>query len=234
MAKNNLKEAMAQMSSEEKQELATAVLEYNAAKQNGADIQTVYNKLRDVLKSIETKYNVTIFVPIVPEAKLIDTIANKVSEKMNEQPEQNGAPVAKPAAPAPVVASAPPVGSNYSKNFTSLTEANAWLSQQQNLTVNNLQVNTSRVGLDIEKIWLEYRTEAANVCHRYQITEKMKHRFFAGTRHETFRRKWQEKNPQFTYIASTKHKWGFSLIGGSLGFFRYIKEKYVILYSLKN
>ena len=239
MAKNDLKAAMAQMSPEEKKELAVAAMEYNAAKQNGADTQAAYNKFRDVLKGIESKYNVTIFVSIVPEAKLIDAIAAKVDQKVNEQIDALVQPAATPAPATPAVPAAtptpvtpPPAGSNYSVCFTSLEEANQWLAQQTNLTITNIQADTGRVSLDIEKIWLEYRmTQSAHAP--YQLTEKLQHRFFVGSRLEKFREKWEKKNPELRYIASLKKKWSFSLIGGSLGFFRYVKEKYIVLYTTK-
>ena len=241
MAKNDLQAALTQLPAEQKEALAVAALEYAAAKQSGADSQAAYNRLRDILKNIEHQCDVTIFVPIVPEAKMIDAIATKVSQKKEAQAEPEhlspSAPPASHAAPLqPVIVqpntAIPPANNKYSCSFDTLNEANHWLAQYRNLTVINMQTKVSRVGLDIEQIWLEYKIDE-KAHNQYQLTEKMQHRFFVGCKLKNFRTKWEKKNPEYRYIAGMQHRWHFSLIGGSVGFFRYIKEKYIVLYTPK-
>ena len=193
----------------DKKLLFAAVKKYLTAKRACGDVRTAYDELRDTLKNTETKYGVTIFVPGIPEGKLVDAIASKLEEKVGEM-----------------------VGiMHYSCTFDSVAQANAWLARQDKLLIKDMQVNTSRVGLDVRQIKLDYVPSQQSV--KYQIAEEMKHRVFVGTKLEKLRRKWEEKNPQLRYVSCVKNRWGFGLIGGSVGFFRYIKEKYVILYAEK-
>lgn len=221
MAGRSLKEAMSELTTEDKQQMTTAITKFNAAKRGSGDVQAAFNEVWYTLKGIETKYNVTIFVPGVPETQMVDMIASKVETKV--------AAMVAPGAGAPPAPS--PAGSHYVANFACIAQANDWLARQNNLNITNMQVGTSHVGLDITQIRIEYQVRDRSVSYVYQICEEMKHRIFAGSNHEKFRNEWERKNPGLKYVFSIKKKWGFSLLGGSVGFFRYIKEKYIVLYA---
>ena len=278
MANKDLKTVMQELPAEEKLHMAEAFARYDTAKKTNTNVAQAYNEVRDILKGIEQRYDVTIFVSIVPEQKLIDKIVDKFVEKTapqlqqqpTAQPVQNPiaqpvqnpvaqpvqSPVAQPvqqpvaqpvqqpvAQPVQQPVAQPvqnPVAQPvqqpqqqpcYTCVFTSLAQANAWLAQQRNVLISDVQVQTSRVGLDIEQIRLLYQILPQAYSYYYQITELMKHRFFAKSKPEKVRDRWQKDNPNRRYVASTKKTWGFSLMGSSIGFFRYIKEKYIILFT---
>ncbi len=224
MAKKSLKEGMQELPAEEKQRIAEAFARYNDAKNGNGDFQTAYNEVRDILKDLEKKQDITIFVPLVAEEKMVDMIAAKVSDKVAN----------KVADKVEAQISPQPSGAHYTCTFQDLAQANDWLAQQRNVTVTNLQVETSRVGLDIKQIRLEYKIRTDAVQKQYRIIEVRKHRFFIESKLEKFRTKWQEENPHLQYVSALKRKWGFFLLGGSIGFFRYIKETYIILALVKN
>lgn len=233
MGNRNLSDGLKEMTAEEKQNMINAAVRYDDAKKNNGDVQGACNEMRSILKNIEQKYDVTIFVPNFPEEALMDKVVEKLLLKVKEKeapqpaPQQDTAP--QPAA-NPGTAPATPQSDlpHYTCTFKSLDEANAWLANYKNIVITHLQVHTSRVGLDIEQIRLEYIVKPNSA--QYQLTELKKHRFFVQSKPKKVREEWQLANPQLQFVSSLKKTWGFSLIGSSVGFFRYIKEKYIILY----
>ena len=219
----SLKEAMGELTPEDKQQMNAALLNFNAAKRNNGDVQAAFNQVWYTLKGIETKYNVTIFVPGVPETKMVDMIADKVAEKTGTAPA---------TAPAAAPATAAVTGSSYyACNFPSIAHANGWLATQRNIKITNLLVNAGRVSLDIEQIRIEYQVKPNPNGYIYQITEELKHRIFAGTKLEKYRADWEKKHPGLKYVFCLRKKWAFSLFGSGVGFFRYVKEKFIVLYA---
>lgn len=242
MAQKDLNTALQELSAQEKQQLANACIRYHNAKVTGGDVQSAYSQLWYMLKGIEQKCNTTIFVPVVSDQKLIDKITEKMIQKLQD-PAPAQAPAQAPVqAPAQAPVQARPVTpqvpaqqptAHYTCVFQSLEEANRWLGQQRNVTITNLQVETSRVGLDITRIRLEYRFAPQSYQYPYQLTELKKNRFFAQSKPQKVREKWEKDNPSLRCLTAIKRTWGFSLFGGHVGYFRYIKEKYIILYTAK-
>jgi len=236
MAQVNLNTALQNLTAQEKQQLAEALIRYDTAKRTNGDIQGTYTLVRNILKSIEQTSGATIFVPIVPEQTMVDKITEKVLQKVGYQPAVQNQPnqiaaqgAARPVAQAPQQRPTP----HYTCLFHNLQEANQWLAQQRNVAITNLQVDTSRTGLDITGIRIEYRFLPQPYRYPYQLTELLKNRFFAKSTPKKVHEQWEKANPTLRCLGSIKRTWGFSLFGGHVGYFRYIKEKYIILYTAK-
>lgn len=117
-------------------------------------------------------------------------------------------------------------------SFETIEQANAWLAQQTNVIINSFVIDASTFfKIKIKRVFFEYTLCEQPTNKRYQIEEVKKLRFFFGSNFDKFCRKWQENNPERTFAHAVKKKWGFSLIGGSVGFFRIVREKYFILFS---
>lgn len=252
MAQVNLQTAMQTLTAQEKQNLLETFLRYDNAKKTGENTQEAYIQVRDLLKDLERKCGTTIFVSLVPEQMMVDKITEKVLLKMGYQPTQQPAkpqttakpavqtavqPVAQPVVrPAAQPVAQPPQQRpipHYTCVFRDLQSANQWLAQQRNVAITNLQVDTSRVGLDITGIRIEYHFLPQPYQYPYQLTELRKNRFFAKSKPQKVHAQWEKNNPTLRCLSSIKRTWGFSLFGGSVGYFRYIKEKYIILFTAK-
>ena len=209
---NELAEGLKKMSPEDKKLIFAVTNKYVTAQRSNGNIRQEYDNVVATLKNLENKYQIQIFPTGVPEATLIKALAAKVEATTQEI---TG-------------------GKNYSCAFAGIDHANAWLMQQKNIIVKKLDVETSRVGLDVKKVVVEYCPAEKTTDYKYQITEFMKHRLFVSTKPEKVCAKWKEKNPQYRLVSWIKRRWAFHLIGGSVGFFRYVKEKYILLYAIKN
>lgn len=122
-------------------------------------------------------------------------------------------------------------GKDYACNFANVEQANLWLINQNNIIVKNIAVNTKGIGLKILNVRIDFTVSASPLNYKFQISEIKKTRVFFGSNVNKFAHKWQENNPQFKLVTNIKSKLGFSLIGGSVGFFRLIKEKHFVLYT---
>lgn len=199
------------LENQDKTLVITAANKYTDAKRSCGDIETAYIEFLNIIKEMAGKYNFNAFETNADIIAVVDKLALQIE-----------------------LATKKLVGERkYTCIFNSIEEANAWLLKQDNIVVHNFTVETTRCNLKISKIKIEYSISENNLNKKIQITEKKKIRFFFGSNPEKFRRKWEEENSQYTFITSIKRKWGFSLIGGSVGYFRFIKEKYIVLYSLK-
>lgn len=198
-----------QMEKADKALMITYANKYMTAKRTKTGIQAAFNEIINLIEKMQTKYSFNVLNTGDNVLNIVNDFAEKIEMATN------------------VVVG----GKTYFCNFNNLSEANTWLINQNNIIIKDFSVNTSRVGLDVTAVKITYTVSDKPLNKRYQITEVMKHRFFAGSNYNKFRRKWQEANPDLHYVQSYKFKWGFSLFGGSVGYFRYIKEKYVILYS---
>ena len=121
---------------------------------------------------------------------------------------------------------------SYVCKFNTVEEANAWLACCNNVIVKDFTMETTRVGLKTKCIKLVYSVMNQPIYKTFQIAEVRKNRIFFGSNAEKFRRSWEKQNAHCTYIKSLKHRWHISIIGGSVGFFRFIKEKYSVLYAV--
>ena len=200
-----------QIDSNDKVLVISATNKFVKAKRTCGDVQTAYIELINVIKAIENKYGFVIFEPNVNIQAMIDEFAARVEL-------------------GTIMVTG---GTTYSCTFNSIEETNAWLACQKNIKLKNIQIETTGVGLKVRKVKFEYTVSEKPLNIKYQLEQNNKVRFFFGTKQEKFNSKWQKNNPQKIFFTSIKRKWGFSLIGGSVGYFRFIKEKYVVLYGVK-
>lgn len=211
VAKNIISTNVKLMEKSDKTLVITTANQYIAAKRGQGDMVATYKELVSVIKQMESKYNFRVAEDGKDEGVVINEFLERVELATNQ------------------------VTGNkyYTCVFGSTDEANSWLSVQKNLEIKNISVDTSYAGLDVKRIKLEYIVSSQSNNNKYQICEERRIRFFFGSNQKKFRSKWEAKHPQFNYVTAIKKKWGFSLIGGSVGFFRFIKEKYIVLYSIK-
>ena len=121
----------------------------------------------------------------------------------------------------------------YACSFKSTVEANTWLAGQNNIVIKKMSVATTGAGHKITDITFDYVTSEQDTNKKYQVTEVKKTRFYIKSKPDKIRRKWEEKNPQYTFVTSVAKHRAMSLVGGSVGFIRIINEKHIVLYSFK-
>ncbi len=122
---------------------------------------------------------------------------------------------------------------NQLASFKSIEQTNVWLASQSNIVIKRMLVSTSGAGHKITDITFEYFVSAQPTNRKYQITEVDKTRLYLKSNPDKFRRKWQEKYPQYTFVTSVAKYWRISLFGGNAGFIRLINEKHIILYAFR-
>lgn len=198
-----------QMDSTDKATVIAATNKYVKAKRCNGNIENAYNELIDLFNTIGNKYGFKMFEGNDDVLAMIDEFAAKVELGMNML---NG-------------------NETYTCNFKSTEEANFWLAGQNNIVVKKMSVSTSGAGHKVSKVTLEYVVSEQPLNNKYQLTELDKTRLYVRSKPEKVICKWQEKYPQYTYITNVKKDWGFRLIGGNVGYFKIISEKYIILYS---
>jgi hypothetical protein len=211
-ATNFLKGTLKQMETADKAALFTASGKYTNARRNCGDVKPAYDNFVNVIKQMEQKYGFELLALDLDQAKIIDEVAEKIEIATN------------------IVAG----GKKYFCSFNNLDDANVWLANQKNIEIKSMMVETTGAGLNVSNIRFDYIVHQKEMNMGYRVCEDRKTRFFVASNPKKFRAKWEEKNPQFKYVTSIKRKWGFSLIGGSVGFFRLIKENYIVLYAFKN
>ncbi len=205
----NLVDTVKKMESSDKSAVISAASKYITAKRSCADLRPSYYALLQTIRQLESKYGFAAFGENVSELDVINEFASKVE-----------------------VAIQTVTGSKrYSCSFPSLEAANAWLLTQTDIIPKSFQANTTHAGLQITQVRIDYMVCQQRTNRIFQLSQETKVRFFFGSDPEKYRRKWERKHSQWTFLASIKRRWGFSLIGGSVGFFRFIKEKYIVLYA---
>ena len=200
-----------QMDTNDKAVIITATNKYVNAKRNNGNVETAYNELLNVIKQLETKYNFIVFEDNADVKAIIEEFAAKVEQGTNLLTGKT----------------------SYTCNFNSTEEANIWLAGQKNVIVKKMSVATTGAGHKVTNITLEYVVSEQDTNVKYQVTEVNKTRLYLKSNIEKFRRKWQEKNPQYTLITSVARHYAMRLIGGNAGFIKIIKEKHIVLYSFK-
>lgn len=201
-----------QIDANDKAILIASTNKYVKAKRSCGDVQTAFNELYNVIITLGNKYGFTFFDKNSNIQAIIDEFASKVEQGTN------------------IITG----GTTYSCVFNSVEKANFWLSQQKDIELKNIQVDTTSTKLKVKGVKFEYTVTDQATGFIYQLSEVKKIRFFCGSKQKKFNRKWQMKNPQYSFIKSIKRNWGFRIIGGSVGYFRFIREKYFVLYSFKN
>ena len=200
-----------QMDTNDKAVIITATNKYVNAKRNNGNVETAYNELLNVIKQLETKYNFIVFEDNADVKAIIEEFAAKVEQGTNLLTGKT----------------------SYTCNFKSTEEANIWLAGQNNVVIKKMSVATTGAGHKVTNITLEYVVSEQDTNVKYQVTEVNKTRLYLKSNIEKFRRKWQEKNPQYTLITSVARHYAMRLIGGNAGFIKIINEKHIVLYSFK-
>ena len=183
---------------------------YTSAKRTKGDVPKAGNELFNVLRTVEAKYGIAVFTPNEPTIVTMDKVAEVVDIACNKL---NGTKA-------------------YSCSFNSVAEANAWLAAQTPITVRNISVSAiCWFGIHVKSVSVEYSTSDKPIDCRYALCEIDKFRAYVRSKPEKVCRKWQEKNPSCRIVDFDKKQCGWSLIGGNVGFLRFIKETYFVAYS---
>ena len=194
----------------DKSAVITSANRYTSAKRTKGDVPKAGNEFFNVLRTVEAKYGIAVFTPNEPTVVTVDKVAEVVDLACNKL---HGT-------------------KTYSCSFNSVAEANAWLSAQRNITVRNISVSANCwFGIHVKGISIEYSTSDKPLDSRYALCEIDKFRAYFRIKPEKVCRKWQEKNPMCRIVDFDKKQCGWSLIGGNVGFLRFIKEKYLLAYS---
>lgn len=204
-----LGDSLKRMEGGDKVILITAANKYNTAKRTNGDIGTAYYELFNVIKMLGDKYGFNALEGNVDVQAVIDGFAAKVEQGMNTITGQT----------------------SYTCNFRSLDEANRWLAGQSNIVIKRMSAATSGAGHQIIGLTLEYVASEQPLRRKYQLTAFNKTRLYAKSKPEKVIRQWQEKNPHLTCVNYVKKDWAFRLLGGNVGYFRIINEKYILLYA---
>ena len=200
-----------QMDTNDKAVIITATNKYVNAKRGNGNVEATYNELLNVIKRMESKYSFNAFEENDDVKAIIEEFASRVEMGTN------------------IIAGK----TSYTCNFNNTEEANIWLAGQTNIVIKKMSVETTGAGHKVTNITLEYVVSEQDTNVKYQVTEVTKTRLYLKSNIEKFRRKWQEKNPQYTLITSIAKYYAMRLFGGNAGYIKIINEKHIILYSFK-
>lgn len=209
IANNQLALTLKRMEPADKTALIGAANRFTTAKRTLGDVQSAYTALVTLIHSMETKYQFSAFNGNANIQAVVEDFAAKVERGTNKV---TG-------------------GTVYACQFASLKDANAWLAAQNDIFIKTMAVTTSGAGVDVSSVKLEYKVADQETNRKYQITEIHKKRVYARSSLEQVRAEWQATYPNCTYVLGLRREWKFGLMGGHVGYFRFINEKYFILYS---
>lgn len=207
---NFLKVDLKQFEATDKAVVVKMANNYTTALRSNGDVGGAYNALYNTLKQMESKYNIVIFAPEMTDAAVISQIAQAID-----------------------VATSKFVGAkSYFCTFKTVEEANGWLARQSNIVINKFSVESNNsFGVHIKGIRIEYTPSETPNSNRYRISIEKKFRMFVSSNANKFCQKWQEKNSDKRLVKYDKKHSSFCLIGGSVGFLRFVIERYFMLYS---
>lgn len=200
-----------QMDAQDRTTIFAAANKFIRAKRTCGNVAAAYSELYNTLVSVADKYDFTLWGPDSNVQELIEEFAARVEIGTR------------------VVTG----DSAYTCRFASVEQANTWLACQKDIEIKNLQIQTKGAGNKVCVITIDYVVTSCPTNAIYQFEENKKTRFFFKSNHKKFNQKWQKQHPDFNFVSSVKRDWGFRLIGGSVGYFRLIIEKYVVLYTYK-
>lgn len=187
-----------------------AANKYTSAKRERGDIQTAFNELVATIRQMEEKYSITVFSNEQPIGEAVERIASAVDVATNKFYGTK----------------------SHVCTFNTVEEANQWLSCQRDIIVKDMVVEARcSFGVHVKAVKIEYQTSDVATNKKYRIDTVDKFRVFVSSKLEKVKKAWMEKNPQYECVRVVKKSWGFSIIGGSVGFLRFIKEKYFVAYS---
>ena len=212
IANNNLMIRVKEMETPDKSALFAAANAYVQAKRTCGDTQKTYNALLAMVRTLEKKYDFCAIEEGIDVTALLDAFAAAV---------EKGTAMVMGA-------------TTYTCQFKSVEETNLWLAKQKDILIKKMSMNASGAGNQIHSITFEYVVAEDDKQKTDQVTELKKVRLYFQSKMEKVRAQWQQKNPQYTYVTSVKKHWWYSLVGGSVGYFRILNEKYLILYTLNN
>ncbi len=205
-----LKICLKQLEPNDKALVIRAADKYTTAKRTMGDVNYYGNEFFNALRQTEVKYGISIFSPQESTLCTMDAIAEAVDIATNKL---NGC-------------------RTYYCAFRTVSEANLWLQNQKNIIVKNISVDASCCfGVHVHEIRLEYATSDRPVELRYCIREDNTFRAYVSSDPKKYCAKWQKKNPALKIENYVKKGSSFSLIGGNVGFLRFIREKYMLLCS---
>ncbi len=187
--------------------------EYTNAKRSATmNAEKEFNAFYNTLRQMEEKYNIVVFNDGDIAQTVMDTIAADLEIATNKV---SGV-------------------KTFNCRFESLEQANTWLSVQKNIIVTDITVESSGAfGTNVHSIVLEYKTSVERVDEKFAICVDKHFRVYLKSKLEKVRAAWSKKNPDKKWIRSHKKGSHFSLLGGSVGYLKFIFEGYFILYSYK-
>ncbi len=120
--------------------------------------------------------------------------------------------------------------------FNSVNEANRWLSTQDSIVITNFATSTATKfsfpanNIVITEVRIEYIRYSCPTNYRYGISEQDFFRLYTSAKLEKLRDKWKAANPDKKCIHCLKNTNRRFLVGTSVGFFAFVKDKFVVLY----
>ena len=217
ITKNFLKIHIKALNSRDKVKVITAATAYSQAKRNiQPDVNDKYNALLTVLREIEQEHSISIFNDEETEFETVSYITKNL-----ELASQLVSGV-----------------QTYTCTFKDVENANNWLAYQNDIEITDLDGDHRAFGFIIHKIHiasvkLQYRITDHYFDERYHIDEVAKTRLYASSSWDKFKQEWKNRHPNCQYVNAIRFKASGSLIGGSVGFLRFINEKFLVLYKCK-
>lgn len=120
---------------------------------------------------------------------------------------------------------------SFAKTFLSIENANTWLSTNSGIAVTDVNVMMNN-GKDVSSLVLQYTLQNQLIQNKYRIAEYDKNRYYVASKAEDFCNKWREDHPHCRLIKYQKFSRASWIFLNGL-FARRIKEKYVVLYTIK-
>lgn len=198
-----------QMDAQDKTTIFAATNKFVRAKRTCGNVGIAYKELYNAFVQVADKYDFTLWGQDSNVQELIEEFAARVE----------------------IGTRAITGESTYTCRFSSVPQANAWLACQKDIEIKTFQIQTSGVGNKVCEVKIDYVVTNCPTNVVYQFEENKKTRLFFKSKHKKFNTKWQKKHPGLNFVSSVKRDWGFRIIGGSVGYFRLIIEKYIVLYT---
>ncbi|MBR5134861.1 MAG: hypothetical protein IKV35_04625 [Clostridia bacterium] len=171
-----------------------------------AEFTAFYN----ALKQVEATYNIAVFDGTTHPQAMMDDIAADIDLA-----------TARAFGPRSTIC-----------RFANVEHANHWLAHQRNIVPTNISIEShSHFGTHVDAVIIEYTTSCDRVSQKFAVDVKKKSRIYVKSDFNKVRAEWEREFPNRRWIRAQRCCSGGSLIGGSIGYFRYISETYFVLYA---
>ncbi len=125
----------------------------------------------------------------------------------------------------------------YFIKFDSIEKANNWLINQDSIVITSMDLSTATQfsfpanNIVVTQVRIEYIQYPHKVNNTYGIDELTHSSLYISSKIESLRNKWIQRNPDKKYVYCVKSTTRRHLMGTSVGFISFVKDKLVVLFK---